>query len=118
MAVFDSVRQVVDGVRDALTVRRVFGDPIERDGITVIPVARVRGGAGGGGGEGSDGTGGGGTGFGMSAIPVGVFVVRDGKVTWQPVFDLGRVILGGQIVAALFFLVVRSIVKRRPKRQV
>ena len=33
-------------------VRRVFGEPIERDGVTLVPTASVRGGAGGGGGRG------------------------------------------------------------------
>jgi uncharacterized spore protein YtfJ len=37
--------------RDSLTVKRVFGEPIERDGVTVIPVANVMGAFGGGGGD-------------------------------------------------------------------
>jgi uncharacterized spore protein YtfJ len=36
---------------DALTVKRVFGEPYEKDGVTIIPAARVQGGAGAGGGE-------------------------------------------------------------------
>ena len=43
--------QLLDTVRDSMTVRRVFGDPYERDGATVIPAARVRGAGGGGGGK-------------------------------------------------------------------
>jgi uncharacterized spore protein YtfJ len=41
--------------QDTFTVRRVFGDPYERDGVLVVPVARVLGGvgAGSGGGEGA-----------------------------------------------------------------
>jgi uncharacterized spore protein YtfJ len=31
--------------------KAVFGDPVERDGVTVIPVARVRWGVGAGGGQ-------------------------------------------------------------------
>ena len=42
--------EMIKGLQDALSVRRVVGDPIERDGVTVIPVAAVRGGWGGGGG--------------------------------------------------------------------
>jgi hypothetical protein len=37
--------------RDALTVKRVFGEPYEKDGVTIIPGARVEGAAGGGSGE-------------------------------------------------------------------
>ncbi|MEV7973129.1 hypothetical protein [Cellulomonas sp. NPDC089187] len=40
-------------------------------------------------------------GFGTHTRPVGVYVIRDGEVSWQPAFDLNRVILGGQIVGAL-----------------
>jgi len=36
-------------------VKRVFGEPYEKNGVTVIPAARVQGGAGGGGGEGPQG---------------------------------------------------------------
>ena len=44
--------ELMEQTRDALTVKRVFGEPYERDGVTVIPAASIRGGAGGGKGEG------------------------------------------------------------------
>ena len=44
--------EILEQVRDTLTVRRVFGEPIERDGVLMVPVACVRGGFGGGAGEG------------------------------------------------------------------
>ena len=47
------VNQLMQQTRDALTVSRLFGEPLERNGVTVIPVAVVRGGGGGGQGEGS-----------------------------------------------------------------
>jgi len=43
------VQGVIAQARDALTVKRVFGEPYEKNGVTMIPVARVQGGAGGGG---------------------------------------------------------------------
>ena len=39
MDVFEMVSQA----REAITVRRVFGDPYEKDGVTIIPAAKVRG---------------------------------------------------------------------------
>jgi uncharacterized spore protein YtfJ len=102
--------------RDTITVRRVYGEPIERDGVLVIPAARIGGGAGGGSGEGTkegqEGTGTG-AGFGVGARPVGAFVVRDGDVTWQPAIDVTRIVLGGQIVAIACLFVVRSILRAR-----
>jgi uncharacterized spore protein YtfJ len=46
------VERIAERVGGKASVRAVFGDPIERDGITVIPVARVRWGFGGGSGSG------------------------------------------------------------------
>jgi uncharacterized spore protein YtfJ len=46
------VERIAERVGGKASVRAVFGDPIERDGITVIPVAKVRWGFGGGAGRG------------------------------------------------------------------
>jgi uncharacterized spore protein YtfJ len=47
-AVLDTIR----GAHDALSVKRVFGDPQLAGDVTIVPVARIVGGAGGGGGQG------------------------------------------------------------------
>ena len=85
--------QVLEKARDVVTVKQVFGEPQVQDGVTIIPVARVGTGGGGGGGEGSGGEGAGagtgsgyGLGFGLGAEPVGVYVIKDGVVNWQPAF--------------------------------
>jgi uncharacterized spore protein YtfJ len=112
-----NVREIMDGAREAMTVKRVFGEPYERNGVTVLPVAKVQGGGGGGGGE-SPGQGRGqGGGFGVSARPLGVFVIKGEDVRWQPSLDLNRVILGGQLVALAMILTVRSIAKVRAKKR-
>jgi uncharacterized spore protein YtfJ len=104
----------IQEAEDAISVRRVFGEPYEKEGVTVIPAARVTGGAGGGRGEAPDGEGSGtGTGLGLSAKPVGVFVIADGGVTWRPAVDVNRVILGGQLVAIAALLMIRGIAKAR-----
>jgi uncharacterized spore protein YtfJ len=112
------VQDVIAQARDAMTVKRVFGEPYERDGVTIIPAARVQGGAGAGGGEGSQAEGSGsgsGAGFGLSARPVGAFVVRGGELQWQPAIDVTRVILGGQLVAVVALLTLRAIFKARAR---
>jgi uncharacterized spore protein YtfJ len=71
---------VFEDVVDSATVRRVYGDPVEADGRTVLPVARVAYGVGGGHGAGSDGeeTGEGwGGGGGAAARPVGALEISD-----------------------------------------
>jgi uncharacterized spore protein YtfJ len=110
--------EFVTEAREVLTVRRVFGEPFEKDGMTVIPVARVRGGAGGGGGEGPDGTGkGSGSGMALSAGPVGVYVIHGDELRWQPALDLNRAIAGGQLVAIVALLTIRAVVRARSKRK-
>jgi uncharacterized spore protein YtfJ len=108
------VKETVSSAAQAMAVGRVFGEPCQRNGMTIIPVARIAGGAGGGGGEAPQGEGQGeGSGFGISAKPVGVFVLTSDKVRWQPAVDVNRVILGAQVVAIAALLTVRSIVRAR-----
>jgi uncharacterized spore protein YtfJ len=114
-------QEIIEQAREVLSVRRVFGDPIERDGLVVVPVAIVRGGAGGGSGEGqatseSPGGTGGGAGWGASARPAGVYVISGGEVRWQPAVDVNRIVLGGQLVAIVALLTLRSIFKARRRR--
>jgi uncharacterized spore protein YtfJ len=101
---------------EALNVKRVFGDPIAQDGLTIIPVAKLGGGGGGGDGSGPDGQGeGSGSGFGVAAKPVGVYVIKGGDVSWQPSVDVNRAILGGQVIAIVALLTLRAIFKARAK---
>ena len=93
-----NVDELLGVVRDAISVRRVFGEPIEHDGVTVVPVAKV----GGGGGGGSDTENNGGGGFGLRWRPAGVYVIRDGQVSWRPAIDPVRIAL--VLVAALAVL--------------
>jgi uncharacterized spore protein YtfJ len=95
-----NVDELLQGARDAITVKRVFGEPVEREGVTVIPAAAVRGGGGGGG----DAENNGGGGFGLAARPVGAYVIRaDGEVAWKPAIDLPRLLLAIAALALVLF---------------
>jgi len=114
------VQETIAQARDAISVKRVFGEPYEKNGVTLIPAARVGGAAGGGAGEGEtpdgQGTGkGSGTGFGLAARPAGVYVIRGDEVRWQPAFDLNKVIMGAQVVAVVALLTLRALIKARAK---
>jgi uncharacterized spore protein YtfJ len=94
----------------------VFGEPVTVEGLVIIPVARIKGGAGGSFGPEPSGASDAkprrrGGGFGIRANPLGVFVVKDGKVDWRPALDLNKVILGGQIVGAVALLTIGSVVR-------
>ncbi|HEX9634082.1 MAG TPA: spore germination protein GerW family protein [Candidatus Limnocylindria bacterium] len=107
-----NVDEMLTGARDAVTVQRVYGEPIEKNGVTIIPAAKVSGGGGGGG----DAENNGGGGFGISAKPAGAYVIKGDDVEWQPALDINRIVLGGQVVAIFFFLFLRTLVKARARK--
>jgi uncharacterized spore protein YtfJ len=95
----------------------VFGEPVERDGITVIPVAKARWGFGGGagqrkdegaGGKQEDGAGGGG---GVQVTPVGFIEIKNHEANFRPIrtVSVSWIIMGG--IFSLFLL--RETLKRR-----
>ena len=91
------------GLREHFTVRQVFGEPIERDGVTVVPVATIAAG-GGGGGHRDDTTDDSGGGFGGQAKPAGVYEIRDGEVRWRPAVDVHRLAVVGALVLGALLL--------------
>jgi len=98
---------VLQSAQDAMTVRRVFGEPIQAEGVTILPVAVV-GGGGGGGGRGQDG----GVGYGMGVRPAGVYVIRNGRATWRPAVNVNLIVAGGQLVAIAALFALRPILTR------
>ena len=96
--------EFVTTARDAITVRRVFSEPYEKDGVTVIAAASVAGGGGAGGGHDEQGQEGSGGGFGVRARPAGAFILEGGKVQWRPAIDVNRIIatVGAVAIAYLF----------------
>jgi uncharacterized spore protein YtfJ len=103
------VIDVVNEAKGAMRASAVFGEPFEKNGLTIIPAAAISGGAGGGGNEGEPQAGG--VGFGVYSRPVGAFVIKGGEVSWQPALDLNRVI----VLAIVGLLTVRTIVKALAK---
>jgi len=105
--------------RDAVGVRRVFGDPIEVGDTTLVPAAWVAGGMGGGGGvvgpdDRHDASHGGGMGLGLFARPAGAYVVREGSVEWKPAIDVTQLVVAGITgVVAMTWLVTRTVRRRR-----
>jgi uncharacterized spore protein YtfJ len=105
-------QEAISKAQDAVTARRVYGEPYERDGVVVIPTAEVRGGGGGGGGEdASRGGSGGGGGFALGARPVGAYVIEGGHVRWEPVVDVTRIVVQVTLAAVGVALLLR-----RPRR--
>ncbi|WP_067860020.1 spore germination protein GerW family protein [Nocardia shimofusensis] len=109
------VDEILTAARDAMTVKRVYAEPIERDGTTIIGVASVSGGGGGGSGIDEEGQEGSGAGFGMGAKPVGAYVIRDGQVRWQPAVDVNRLATVAGVVALAAVIVAGRIASARAR---
>jgi uncharacterized spore protein YtfJ len=124
-------QEILAEARESLTVRRVFGEPIEKEGLTIVPVAQVMGGFGAGGpaetgalkteggtaalAEGAKpappvGIGGG---FGVVARPAGVYVIREGRVRWMPSVDVTRLAFRMVLGAAAILWVLRPVLMLR-----
>lgn len=112
-----AVMENLQGTRDVLAVSRVFGDPVTIGDVTIIPVAKVSGGAGGGGGSGTDedqtqeGRGFG-TGFGMGARAIGVYEVRGEELSWKPAVDTTQLLHGSQVLAGIVAVCVSLVLLR------
>lgn len=89
----------------------VFGEPVERGGVTVIPVAKASWGVGGGSGEkaAERGMGGGG---GMSVSPIGYIEVRDTGAEFKPIRDPLLMAGAGATALGLAALAVRAASRR------
>jgi uncharacterized spore protein YtfJ len=108
-----TIEEILDRAGDQVGVRRVFGEPIEQDGVIVVPVAMVMGGGGGGTGPGSDGEEAAGGGFGVWARGIGVYEIRDGRVRFVPAVD---VVVIGLLSMALVRTVSRALRRARRHR--
>ena len=99
------VERLADRLGSTAHSTAVFGEPIERGSVTVIPVAKARWGFGGGGGRslahagerpgehptGPEGEGPGGGG-GVAVVPVGFIEVRDGGARFHRIVDEGAIV--------------------------
>lgn len=109
------VNEVLSTAKDAITVKRVYAEPYEKDGLTVIPAAVVGGGAGGGAGHDDKGQEGEGGGFGVSGRPAGAYVIKDGQVSWRPAVDPNRIVAIVGLVAVAYLLSRPRMVRARAR---
>jgi uncharacterized spore protein YtfJ len=111
------VDELFTRVKESVGARTVFADPVERNGTTVIPAARVAAGGGGGLGQDKHGQQGEGGGLGFTARPVGAYVIVDGKLRWEPAVDVTRMVtVFGAVVVAGLALAGRMVKYRAHRR--
>jgi uncharacterized spore protein YtfJ len=106
----DRLSKLVESLGGTASAEAVFGTPVEKDGVTIVPVARVRYGVGGGGGRGpgrKKGDAGDaeqvgyGHGGGVQAAPVGYIELSGGRASYKRIADPAR----PMAIALLFPLV-------------
>ena len=89
--------EVLDQLPNDPNVRRVYGEPhVTPDGVTVIPVAKIR------------------EGRGFAGTPIGVFVIRGDDAEWVPAVDTNRVALIGVVTGLLAAVIGSLAVLRQP----
>jgi len=109
------VTEILGAAKDAITVKRVYAEPYEKDAVTVITAAVVGGGAGGGSGQDDKGQEGGGGGFGVNGRPAGAFVIKDGQVSWLPAVDPNRIVAVAGLVVIAYLLSRPRMVRARAR---
>jgi uncharacterized spore protein YtfJ len=105
----DFVARLAERLGASAGASAVFGDPVERDGVTVIPVARAAWGFGGGEGEEGEREGQGGGG-GAIARPQGYIEISGGEARYRPLRDplaAAAVVAAGALVAGAVALLRR-----------
>jgi hypothetical protein len=87
-------RDLIGSLEAEPQVARVFGEPHQvADGSTVIPVTSVRG---------------------ATPRPAGVYVIKDGKTSWVPAVDAGRIAMMGVLVGLISATLAGVAMIRRP----
>ena len=101
--VTELLERIGETVGQRANVSTIFGEPVQREAVTVIPVARARFGFGGGGGSGareSDQGSGGGGGGGVIVSPVGYIEVRNSGAEFKRISsarDLAALVVAGSL---------------------
>lgn len=99
-----TITEALRSATDAITVQRVFGQPVDNGSATVIPAASVWGLSRGGSGTDPQGQAGEGGGYGVRARPVGAYVIAGDRVSWRPADDLNRIITMAGLVLTAYLL--------------
>ncbi len=119
------LERLSDRIGGRVRARTIFGEPVEKDGITVIPVARARWAFGFGGNarrkadedHKGKGIGGGGR---VKINPTGYVEVRDGRARFRPIYDpamVTQIIVASGVVAVLVLQGVRWLNSKQKKKR-
>jgi uncharacterized spore protein YtfJ len=106
----DFLATLADKLGAVANAKIVFAEPLERDGVTVIPVAKARWGFGGGSGRTEKETGSGGGG-GAVVSPIGFIEIRNGETNFKRIHTVSPFLL--TLSGVVSFLLLRGLFNRR-----
>lgn len=109
------VESIGERISTSAQAATVYGTPTEREGVTVIPVARVRYGFGGGSGHSEKGEEGAGGGGGLYASPVGYIELKNNSSEFHTIRDpraLVPLVAVGGVVGLLLLRSLRKLLRR------
>jgi uncharacterized spore protein YtfJ len=101
------IERIAERLGESAHATTIFAEPVQSDGVLVIPVARARMGLGGGSGRqklGEEGSGGGG---GLVVTPVGYIELRKGHSTFRPISNQRMLMPLLLVAAGLLFWAAR-----------
>lgn len=105
------IRQLAENLGASAAVKTIYGDPIDRGDMTIIPVAKILYGFGGGEGD-KDGQGGAGGGGGIKVVPIGYIELKNGESKFRPIRNtattIGLMVAGG-VAGVLLMRGLRSL---------
>ncbi|MFW5720207.1 MAG: sporulation protein [Candidatus Dojkabacteria bacterium] len=114
------IQEIIQSLEKSAHVKSVFGEPIEHNGIVIIPVASVKISGGGGGGSGTadpaeEASHEEGNGFGMGfmsgAKPLGYIEVQGENSEFIPIVDKTKLILPALLSGILAFVTLLKLTK-------
>jgi uncharacterized spore protein YtfJ len=108
----DLTERLLERLGGVANAEAVFAPPVVGDGITVVPVAKVRWGAGGGGGSDAAGEGGSGGGGGLTAAPAGYIEIKDGRAQFirtTSLADQWPALIAGAVASWIVLRAVRAL---------
>lgn len=85
----------------------IYGEPVDREGVTVVPVARAVWGCGGGSGRDDEQQVGSGGGGGMIVTPMGYIEIKDGESTYRPMYTKPVIVIAALVGLALGLVIAR-----------
>ena len=120
MALQDILKNVSDRMEGSADVKRVYGEPLDVEGRTIIPVAKVRYGFGGGFGEGKgseDAGQGGGGGGGVEVTAIGILEITPEGTRYTSFEDRSRLIRVGAMLGLIAMFILGRMLLRNKSQQ-